>query len=108
MLKGETRATAERPFVWHQPNHWGASGPGLGPHSAIRLGDWKYVFYHDPGRKPRQELFNLREDIGETKNLMAEHPEKAKELATLLQQRLQAMDAQMPTDKKSGAKITLP
>ena len=40
---------------------------------AIRSGDWKL----DPGKK---QLFNLKDDPGETKNLEESHPEKIKEL----------------------------
>jgi arylsulfatase A-like enzyme len=107
-LKGEPSQAASRPFVWHMPNNWGPTGPGLGPFSSIRLGDWKYIFYHDPGRKERQELFNIREDIGETKNLAAANPEKVKELAAALKQKLKEADAQMPTDKKTGKLVEIP
>ncbi len=41
--------------------------------NCIRVGDWKYV----DGSK---ELFNLKDDVGETKNLIDTHPEKAEEL----------------------------
>lgn len=41
--------------------------------NCIRIGDWKYV----DGSK---ELFNLKDDVGETKNLIDTHPEKAEEL----------------------------
>ena len=32
------------------------------------------------------ELYNLDDDIGETKNLAGQHPDKVKELAALLEQ----------------------
>jgi hypothetical protein len=32
------------------------------------------------------ELYNLADDIGETKNVAAEHPEIVKEMTSLLQQ----------------------
>jgi arylsulfatase A-like enzyme len=56
-----------------------------GPQMAIRQGDWKLVRY-DPaadgksGRVTEPKLYNLKEDIGETLNLIGAEPEKAKEL----------------------------
>lgn len=62
---------------------------------AVRAGHWKYI---TPGPVrdtldaslarqaafPQGALFDLAADPGETKNLIAEHPEKARELADLL------------------------
>ncbi len=99
-----------RALVWHFPNVWGegGNGPGYGPASAIRQGDWKYVFWHDPAKNPREELFNLKDDIGETVNLAGKNPAKTRELATLLRQRLRAMEAQMPVDKATGKAVEIP
>ena len=36
------------------------------PGSAVRKGDWKLIHYYE---EDREELFNLRDDPGETKNL---------------------------------------
>jgi arylsulfatase A-like enzyme len=44
---------------------------------AIRLGDWKLV---KEQRQGRWELYNLAEDIGESKDLAEKMPEKVKEL----------------------------
>jgi arylsulfatase A-like enzyme len=41
-----------------------------GFHQAVRMGDWKYVRYP---RKPGPELYNLKTDEGETKNVAEEH-----------------------------------
>jgi arylsulfatase len=43
---------------------------------AIRVGDWKLVA---PAQAP-WELYDLRSDRAESKNLAAEHPEKVEEL----------------------------
>ena len=67
----------------HFPGYLG-SGPGLWrttPVSLIQSGDWKLMEYLEDGHL---ELYNLRNDIGETKNLAKENPEKAKELHTRL------------------------
>ena len=50
---------------------------------AVRKGDWKLI--PNAGKKKSgPELFNLKDDLGETKNLAAAQPETVKELATLL------------------------
>lgn len=46
---------------------------------AVREGDWKAI---EPEDDAPWELYNLAEDIGETNNLAAEHPEKVRELET--------------------------
>ncbi|MCX7887501.1 MAG: arylsulfatase, partial [Verrucomicrobiae bacterium] len=62
---------------------------------AIRRGPWKYIEgvpAHDikPGSRKtradefRPQLYNLRDDLAETKDLSAQHPEIVKELAALL------------------------
>ena len=48
---------------------------------AIRQGQWKLIIHGDNHR----ELFDLANDIGETTNVIQEHPEFANTMATLLQ-----------------------
>jgi arylsulfatase len=50
---------------------------------AIRKGDWKVLWLHKPMGIADWELFNLRDDPGETQDLSAEHPEKKAELVAL-------------------------
>ena len=56
---------------------------------AVRLGDWKYIPAHGLGKGDdalqRVQLYNLAEDIGETKNLAAAMPEKITEMKALLE-----------------------
>ena len=66
---------------------------------AIRKGDWKLIVCPGSGGwsyprpqdiksekldVPAMQLYNLKDDIGETKNLIVEHPEKASELKAAL------------------------
>lgn len=55
------------------------AGPGG---LAIRKGPWKLI--PAAGMRQRPELFNLDDDLGETKNLAPNMPEKVKELSELL------------------------
>ncbi len=54
-------------------------------HRALRQGDWKVVAAKD---EP-WELYNLKEDRTETKNLAKKHPEKVRQLSQLWEQRQQ-------------------
>lgn len=107
-LAGKNNDDPTRPLVWHFPNNWGPSGPGIGPHSAIRLSDWKLIYYHDPARAQRYELFNLADDLGEKKNLIETQPKEAASLAQKLRDALVKMDAQMPINSKTGEVIDWP
>jgi hypothetical protein len=51
----------------------------------------------------RLELYNLREDIGESKNLAATMPDKAKELQTKLVAWRAAVKAPMPAKNEVAA-----
>jgi arylsulfatase A-like enzyme len=65
----------------------------LGEHMAVRKGDWKLVYSPEgplrdvdhsvPRDLAAAQLFNLANDIGESKNLAADNPAKVKELASL-------------------------
>jgi len=54
------------------------------------------------------ELFNIKNNIGETHNLIESHPEKVKELSEILTSYLKEVNAQMPTHKLSGEKVAYP
>jgi len=61
-------------LYWHYPHY---SNQGGAPGAAIRQGDFKLIhFYEDD----RVELYNLREDLGETRNLAQRLPAKARQL----------------------------
>lgn len=47
---------------------------------AIRMGDWKLLVGAGGKEKATDQLYNLAEDIGETRNLAADKPDKLKEL----------------------------
>jgi arylsulfatase A-like enzyme len=94
-----------RPLIWHFPNNWGPRGPGIGPSSAIRLGDWKLISYHD---SQRDELFNLALDLEEQNNLAEKRPDIRDHLAEQLGKYLTSVNAQMPVEKASGKAVPYP
>jgi hypothetical protein len=72
--------------------------PGFWPATWTRKGDWKLIrFYakNDDGTD-RLELYNLKDDVGETKNLAAERPATVKELAGLIDAFLKDSEAVVP------------
>ncbi len=81
---------AERRLFWHYP-HYGNQGGD--PSSIIRYRDWKLIWYHED---QSLELYNVREDVGEQKNVVAEYPEVAGRMKTELDRWLQETEARMP------------
>ena len=60
--------------------------PHLIPAVSVRQGAWKLIrrFEAHPDYPETRELYNLKEDIGETVNLAAQMPDKVKELDALI------------------------
>lgn len=81
------------PIYFHFPHF---SGQGARPAGAVRDGDWKLVENYETGKT---ELFNLEEDISESKDLKLSNQEKAKELYNMLQDWRTEIDAKMPVKK---------
>jgi len=98
LLKGGVRP--RRPLFWHYP-HYGNQGGT--PGGALRLGDLKLIEWFEDDRV---ELFNLRDDPGETRNLAADRPETATALRQKLHDWRASVNARMPTpnpDDKADA-----
>jgi hypothetical protein len=83
------------PTLWDF-NHFVTATMNI-PNSSLRSRDWKlYRFWFDgPGQAHRYELYNLKDDIGESNNLAAQYPEK-----------VQAMAAQMDRYYASTGSLT--
>ena len=78
VLRGTGSVARDAYFCWF---------PHLLPGVSVRQGDWKLIrrFTARPDKfDGTRELFNLREDLGETKNLAAQRPEKVQELDALI------------------------
>jgi arylsulfatase A len=84
------KKTTERDLFWHYPHYSNQLGR---PASAIRQGDWKLIRFHEDGHL---ELYNLRKDPGEKTNLADASPDKAKKLATRLEDWLKTVHADFP------------
>jgi arylsulfatase A-like enzyme len=90
LLRGGT-TSARDAIYWHYPHYHPG---GATPHSAIRAGDWKLIeFFEDQ----RVELFDLRNDPEEKRDLAASEPERARTLRAKLHAWRQQVGAQLPT-----------
>lgn len=106
LLAGRRSDLGERTFYWHYPVKWiDNDGPGINFHSAVRRGDWKLVVSLRTGRK---ELYNIRDDIREEKDLSAARPHLVRELSVLLGRRLREMGSPMPRFRETGAAVSYP
>ena len=106
ILNGESEKKEQtRPLFWHYPNKWGGHGPGIGTGSAVRLGDWKLIYFH---KTSTLELYNIKEDIQESTNLASTHKEKLKTLTEILTNYLKMVEAQMPINKETGKQVPYP
>lgn len=90
LLEGEQ--ISARPLYWHYP-HYGNQGGE--PSSIIRDGDWKLIHYYEDGR---EELYNLAEDLEETTDIAADHPDRVKALSEQLFAYLNEVGARYPTE----------
>jgi len=83
-------------LCWHYPHYHGS---GWEPGAAIRSGDWKLIeIYH--ADKNEIELYNLKEDIGEKKDLAKLEPKKCKELLEALHKWQKELGAKLPVPQK--------
>ncbi len=81
----------EWPHYWHYPHYANQGGK---PGGAIRRGDYKLIEYYEDGRR---ELFDVKKDISESRNLAADKPDVVKELAAELDKWRKEVGAKMPT-----------
>ncbi len=102
LLRDGGAKLAREAIYQHFPGYLGAGVDQwrTTPVSLVQAGDWKLMEYLEDGRL---ELYNLREDIGESKNLAAARPDKAKELHAKLVAWRAAVKAPMPTKNDGTA-----
>lgn len=100
VLKKPDGALTRDAIYQHFPGYLGAGKNTwrTKPVTLIQSGDWKLMEFIEDGKL---ELYNLKDDVGETKNLADSLPDKAKELQAKLQAWRESVNAPMPT-KNSG------
>ena len=114
ILTNSEKSTKRKSIFWHFPGY--LNDPVIRgrdsifrtrPVSVIRKGDWKLHLYHEEWlissseekgiQENAIELYNLADDIGERNNLVAENPQKRKELLNDLVQWITETKAPLPT-----------
>ena len=89
LFKEETEL--DRSLFFHYPNYAFHKKNRLG--SAIRSGDYKLIKFYD---NDSVELYDLKNDIGESQNIASTMPEKAEELSMNLDAWLKKTNASRP------------
>ncbi len=91
LLKGDSAFNRDAIFWHYQHYHI----EGATPYSAVRKGEFKLIHLHEDNA---YELYNIKNDIGETTNLVSVEKSKARELKLLLQSWKEQVEAQMGSD----------
>jgi arylsulfatase A-like enzyme len=79
-----------RPLYWHYPHYHGSTWK---PGASIREGDWKLIKFYD---QEKVELYNLKKDPSEKKDLAKKNSAKSKELENRLLAWQKQMKAKLP------------
>jgi arylsulfatase A-like enzyme len=80
----------ERPLYWHFPHYNHTSDHMF---TSMRLGDWKLIEYLEDNSL---QLYNLRDDLGETRNMASSDPARARRMKSMLYDWRSGVGAQMP------------
>jgi arylsulfatase A-like enzyme len=91
LLRG-TGGLRRAALFWHYPHYSAATTP----YGAVRQGDFKLIEFFEDGRL---ELFNLKDDPGEKRNLAAQKPATAWKLYRTLADWRKRVSAQMPSSR---------
>jgi len=104
VLKNPQATLAREAIFWHFPGYLESyvheRGWRTSPVGAIHAGDFKLLEFFETGAV---EVYNLRTDIGETRNLARELPEQTQQLRTQLAAWRTRIGADMPTMKTATA-----
>lgn len=95
LLRDASTTTDRAALYFHYPHYYATTTPV----SAVRVDDWKLLRYYEG---PRVELYSLKEDLGEQRDLAAERPGLAAALARRLEHWLESAGAQHPSPRAVG------
>jgi arylsulfatase A len=107
LLRGETHVKRTTPLYWHYVHALGE------PRAALRVGDWmilgkwkagtpKTIAAAKQAKLAGFELYNLRDDVAQTKDLAAQEPERLKELSAQLVKKYEEVQAAAPVWDQPG------
>jgi arylsulfatase A-like enzyme len=103
VLRNPRAALARDAIYWHFPGYLESyvhdRGWRTSPGGAIHAGDFKLLEFFETGAV---ELYDLRADVGETRNLARQSPDRVRELRAKLAAWRQAVGAAMPRPKTAA------
>ena len=101
ILTGElTKREEPRPLIFHYPHQWvGRPSGGYQPHSSIRLGEWKAIYFYE---LDRWFLYNLEHSVMEDRDLCPSQGKIMPGLAKRLQDLLKERGALLPVRREDG------
>jgi arylsulfatase A-like enzyme len=110
LLRRQASTTrGDRSLYWHFPNRWDGEADGSLAYSAVRHGDYKFIFRWHTGK---MELYNIKEDIGERTNLISSSNTEVQAIANSLKKNLsdylRSVNAQRPSSKVHGKILPWP
>lgn len=79
-------------LYWHYPHY---HTQGAAPHSMVRKGDMKLIYFYEDGKK---ELYDLAADPGEKRDMYADNKKVGEKLFRDLQKWLHKVNAQPPVN----------
>ncbi|SNR79843.1 Arylsulfatase A [Lutibacter agarilyticus] len=97
VLKGNKIENEERAIFWHSPIPRPIN-TGDTSNTTVRKGDYKLLDFYEDGYV---ELYNIKNDLGETTNLAESMPEKTKELKQLIVDWRKKVNAYVKHNKKN-------
>jgi len=99
-IVGDESFRRNGPIVVHYPHVYA----GGAPHSAMRDGNWKLIYFY---RSQHWELYDLSNDLSEKHNLATKKPEMLKPLAEELVKLLNERGAKYPVEKATGKEAVI-
>ena len=109
VLRNPQATLAREAIYWHFPGYLESyvhsRGWRTSPVGAIHAGEFKLMEFFETGAV---ELYNVREDIGETRNLAATSPDKVQELRAKLAAWRKEVGAAMPVMKTAAELAAAP
>jgi len=90
-LLKQSGTIARDSLFWHYPHYANQGGK---PGAVIRSGEWKLIEFYEEGRR---ELFHVAKDVGESRNLAEQEPDRVRELSEKLDAWRKSVGALLPT-----------
>ena len=89
----QSSGLAREALYWHYPHYITNHPNPATPMGVIRAGDWKLLEFFEDGHL---ELYNLKDDLGERRDLAGEMPDRVREMREKLARWREEVRAEMP------------